>query len=62
VLIGDRPRYACMILPVEAQEMPIVTVEGLMEGVKLGVVQQAFVKEDGFQCGYCTPGQIMVAE
>jgi xanthine dehydrogenase YagT iron-sulfur-binding subunit len=33
-----------------------------MKGDKLGPVQQAFVKEDGLQCGYCTPGQIMAAE
>jgi len=62
VLIEDRPRYACLTLAVEAQGTPIVTVEGLMEGETPGVVQQAFVEEDAYQCGYCTPGQIMAAE
>jgi xanthine dehydrogenase YagT iron-sulfur-binding subunit len=62
VLIDDVPRYACMTLAVEAQEARIVTLEGLMQGEKLGAVQQAFAEHDGFQCGYCTPGQIMSAE
>jgi xanthine dehydrogenase YagT iron-sulfur-binding subunit len=62
VLIDGVPRYACLTLAVEAQESEIVTLEGLMHGEKLGAVQQAFVEHDGFQCGYCTPGQIMSAE
>jgi xanthine dehydrogenase YagT iron-sulfur-binding subunit len=62
VLIDGLPRYACLTLAVEAQEGEIVTLEGLMHGEKLGVVQQAFVEHDAFQCGYCTPGQIMSAE
>ena len=62
VLIDEVPRYACLTLAVEAQGTEIVTLEGLMQGEKLGEVQQAFVEKDGFQCGYCTPGQIMSAE
>jgi xanthine dehydrogenase YagT iron-sulfur-binding subunit len=62
VLIDGVPRYACLTLAVEAQESEIVTLEGLMQAEKLGAVQQAFVEYDGFQCGYCTPGQIMSAE
>ena len=62
VLIDDVPRYACLTLAVEAQASAIVTLEGLMEGERLGSVQQAFVEHDAFQCGYCTPGQIMSAE
>ena len=62
VLIDQLPRYACMTLAVEAQGSEIVTLEGLMQGEKLGVVQQAFAEHDAFQCGYCTPGQIMAAE
>ena len=62
VLIDDVPRYACLTLAVEVQESQIVTLEGLMEGEKLGAVQQAFVEHDAFQCGYCTPGQIVSAE
>lgn len=62
VLIDDRPRYACMTLAVEAQEVEITTVEGLLDGETLGPVQQAFVEHDAFQCGYCTPGQVVAAE
>jgi xanthine dehydrogenase YagT iron-sulfur-binding subunit len=62
VLIDEVPRYACMTLAVEAQGSEIVTLEGLMHGERLGAVQQAFAEHDAFQCGYCTPGQIMSAE
>lgn len=62
VLIDGRPRYACMTLATEAEGLEVTTVEGLLEGEALGTVQQAFVAEDAFQCGYCTPGQIMAAE
>lgn len=62
VLINGVPRYACMTLALEAEGEEITTVEGLMEGEQLGSVQQAFLENDAFQCGYCTPGQIMAAE
>lgn len=62
VLIDGRPRYACITLAVESEGAEITTVEGLMDGEALGDVQRAFVAEDAFQCGYCTPGQIMAAE
>lgn len=62
VLIGDAPRYACMTLAVETDGAAITTLEGLMDGEDLGPTQQAFVEEDAYQCGYCTPGQIMAAE
>jgi xanthine dehydrogenase YagT iron-sulfur-binding subunit len=62
VLIDGQPRYACMTLAVEAVGKEITTVEGLMRGEELGPVQQAFLEHDAFQCGYCTPGQIMAVE
>ena len=62
VLMDDKPRYSCLTLAVEAEGRSIVTVEGLMDGEHLGPVQEAFVHEDGFQCGFCTPGQVMAAE
>jgi xanthine dehydrogenase YagT iron-sulfur-binding subunit len=62
VLIDGIPRYACMTLAVEAEGTSITTLEGLMNGDELGPVQQAFLEEDAFQCGYCTPGQIMATE
>jgi xanthine dehydrogenase YagT iron-sulfur-binding subunit len=62
VLIESVPRYGCLTLAVEAQGRRIETAEGLMDGERLGPVQESFVREDGLQCGYCTPGQVMAAE
>lgn len=62
VLIDNSPRYACLTLAVEAEGAQIVTPEGLMDGESLGAVQQAFLEHDAFQCGYCTPGQVMAVE
>lgn len=62
VLVGGVPRYACLTLALETEGRDVTTVEGLMQGEELGPVQQAFAEEDAFQCGYCTPGQVMAAE
>jgi len=62
VLVDGKARYACMTLAVEADGREITTVEGLMKGEDLGQTQRAFAEEDAFQCGYCTPGQVMAAE
>ncbi|MEJ2108859.1 MAG: (2Fe-2S)-binding protein [Acidobacteriota bacterium] len=62
VLIDGIAQYSCLMLAVEAEGHQITTLEGLMEGEKLGPVQQAFLEEDAFQCGFCTPGQIMAVE
>ncbi|HSW38325.1 MAG TPA: (2Fe-2S)-binding protein [Acidobacteriota bacterium] len=62
VLIDGKPRYACMTLAIEAEGHEITTIEGLLDGDRLGPVQQAFLEEDAFQCGFCTPGQIMAVE
>jgi xanthine dehydrogenase YagT iron-sulfur-binding subunit len=62
VLMDGVPRYSCLTLAVEAEGAMVTTLEGLMEGEELGPTQQAFAEEDAFQCGYCTPGQIMSAE
>jgi len=62
VLIDGKARYSCLTLAVEAEGHEITTVEGLLKGDKLGPVQQAFAEEDAFQCGFCTPGQIMAVE
>jgi xanthine dehydrogenase YagT iron-sulfur-binding subunit len=51
-----------MTLAVEAEGVEITTLEGLMKGEDLGPVQKAFVEHDAFQCGYCTPGQIVAVE
>jgi xanthine dehydrogenase YagT iron-sulfur-binding subunit len=62
VLVDDQARYACMTLALEVEGAEITTIEGLLDGEELGVVQKAFVEHDAFQCGYCTPGQIVAAE
>ncbi len=62
VLVGGETRYACQMLALEAQGAEVVTVEGLLDGERLGPVQQAFVEKDGFQCGFCTSGQVIAVE
>ena len=57
---GER-HLACLTLTVAAQGLRITTIEGLAEGDCLHPMQQAFIDHDAFQCGYCTPGQIMSA-
>jgi len=61
VLANDRPINSCLALAVAHDGEEITTVEGLAHGEELHPVQEAFIKCDGFQCGYCTPGQIMSA-
>lgn len=62
VLIDGSTRYSCMTLAVEAVGREITTIEGLSVNEELSSVQQAFIDEDGYQCGFCTPGQVMAAE
>jgi xanthine dehydrogenase YagT iron-sulfur-binding subunit len=52
---------SCLQLAVAVQGKKITTIEGLARGNELHPVQTSFVEHDGFQCGYCTPGQIMSA-
>jgi xanthine dehydrogenase YagT iron-sulfur-binding subunit len=52
---------SCLSFAVMHDGQKITTIEGLADGDKLHPMQEAFVKHDGFQCGYCTPGQIMSA-
>jgi xanthine dehydrogenase YagT iron-sulfur-binding subunit len=61
VLLDGRRAVACLQLAVAAEDREITTVEGLADGEQLHPVQQAFLDLDGFQCGYCTPGQICSA-
>lgn len=58
VLIDGRRQLACLSLAVAHDHADIVTAAGLAEDGKLHEVQQAFITHDGFQCGYCTPGQV----
>ena len=59
VLIDGRAVYSCLTLAVDCDDRAITTIEGLADGSVLDPVQQAFVEEDAYQCGFCTPGQIM---
>lgn len=52
---------SCLTLAVMQEGKKITTIEGLSNGDQLHPVQEAFIRHDGFQCGYCTPGQIMSA-
>jgi len=61
VLIEGRRVLSCLTLALAAQDQEITTIEGLAKGDQLHPMQQAFVDQDAFQCGYCTPGQIMSA-
>ena len=61
VHVDGRRVLACLTLAVATQGKAITTIEGLARAEELHPMQQAFLDHDGFQCGYCTPGQIMSA-
>jgi xanthine dehydrogenase YagT iron-sulfur-binding subunit len=61
VLVDGRRVVSCLTLALAAEGQQILTIEGLARGTALHPMQQAFVDQDAFQCGYCTPGQIMSA-
>jgi xanthine dehydrogenase YagT iron-sulfur-binding subunit len=59
VLVDGRPVYSCMTLAVTCEGKSIETIEGISKDGELHPVQRAFIDADAFQCGFCTPGQIM---
>ena len=61
VIVDGETAYACMTLAVDCQKREIRTIEGLAQGERLHPVQAAFIEHDGYQCGFCTPGQVMSA-
>lgn len=61
VVMDGKAIYSCHLLAMDADGKEVVTVEGLIDREKLHPVQEAFVEEDGLQCGFCTPGQVMSA-
>jgi xanthine dehydrogenase YagT iron-sulfur-binding subunit len=61
VLVDGRRINACLALAVSLDGADVLTIEGLANGDRLDPVQAAFIAHDGFQCGFCTPGQIMSA-
>jgi aerobic-type carbon monoxide dehydrogenase small subunit (CoxS/CutS family) len=59
VIMDGKAVYACTQLAIEADKRKITTIEALSEGETMHPIQAAFVREDAYQCGFCTPGQIM---
>ena len=62
VLLDGKAVYSCQMLALDAAGKEVVTIEGLLSGEKLHPIQEAFHQHDGFQCGFCTSGQIMAAQ
>jgi carbon-monoxide dehydrogenase small subunit len=61
VLVDDKPVRSCLMFAVQAEGTRVRTVEGLANGDKLHPLQQAFWDHHGLQCGFCTPGFLMLA-
>lgn len=61
VIVDDRRVLSCLTLAVTCEDKKVTTIEGLATGNELHPMQTSFIKHDGFQCGYCTPGQICSA-
>ena len=61
VLVNDEPVRSCLMFAVQAQDSAIRTVEGLADGDKLNELQNAFWEHHALQCGFCTPGFLMLA-
>jgi aerobic carbon-monoxide dehydrogenase small subunit len=62
VLVDGQPVSSCLTLAVMANGAEVLTIEGLAERDRLHPLQRAFIESGGFQCGICTPGQIMAAK
>ncbi|HET9317016.1 MAG TPA: (2Fe-2S)-binding protein, partial [Vicinamibacteria bacterium] len=62
VLVDGQPVLSCLTLPVECEGRDVRTVEAMARGGELHPLQQAFVELGAAQCGYCTPGFLLVAE
>src|SRR3954447_25152361 len=62
VLMNGKPVNSCLVLSGELEGMDIVTIEGLKIGAELHAIQRAFVQDGGAQCGYCTPGMLMMSK
>lgn len=62
VLLDGLPVSSCLTLATQANGREITTIEGLADGDRLHPVQQAFITSGGYQCGICTPGQVLAAK
>jgi xanthine dehydrogenase YagT iron-sulfur-binding subunit len=61
VLVDGKRVLSCLTLAAQCEGREVTTIEGLTRDGELHPLQEAFIRHDGFQCGYCTPGQIMSA-
>ncbi|MBN1248948.1 MAG: (2Fe-2S)-binding protein [Anaerolineae bacterium] len=61
VILDGETVYACLTLAIDCEGREVRTIEGVSHGQELHPVQQAFIEYDGYQCGFCTPGQVMSA-
>lgn len=62
VYLNGRPVNSCLVLSGELNGAEIVTIEGLKIGPELHPIQKAFIQDGGAQCGYCTPGMLMMSK
>lgn len=62
VLLNGKPVRSCLLLAVQVNDAVITTVEGLANHGELSEIQEAFIEKYGFQCGFCTPGMILVTK
>lgn len=62
VLLNGKPVNSCLVLAPKVNGKEVITVEGLLEDGKLSPIQEAFIEEMAIQCGYCTPGFILITK
>jgi aerobic-type carbon monoxide dehydrogenase small subunit (CoxS/CutS family) len=62
VLLDGRPVLSCLVLGLDVEDRSVTTIEGLAQGPKLHPLQEAFAELGAAQCGYCTPGFLLVAK
>lgn len=62
VLVDGKPTLSCSTLAVTVRDKEVTTIEGIARGDKLHPIQQAFVEYNGIQCGFCTPGMVLMAK
>lgn len=61
VLMDGLPVFSCLVLAVEADGCDILTIEGVAQGNNLHPIQKAFIEKGAIQCGFCTPGMVLIA-
>jgi aerobic carbon-monoxide dehydrogenase small subunit len=62
IIMNGKPVNSCLVLSGELDGVDVITIEGLKIGPELHSIQQAFIQDGGAQCGYCTPGMLMMSK